>query len=355
MSASQGAMDVNLAYGEFNPQSMELLTPSHARIHSLDLSGNHISPEKAVATVDNHIACMTNLVKLDIKDNQLGPRGVQHLCASLMRNCRKLRYLDISENHALEESIFHVAQLLGEGRIETLFLINSHLTPRGILTLCDGVLLSRHITVLSLAFNLLGNAGASTLAAALKAHPTLRFLDLSDNRIGDPGAESIAEHLIFSPYSRLESLVLCVNAIGSTGFAKIAQALAQTHNRSLAHVDLGCNPQVGPAGRKILIDCISSMQHLRSLDLCSCKLSDAEAKRLVTALASNKCGIVMLEWYNNPEMSMETEKALHEMLIKKKIKSKTNGHVFHLRLAASALCGLALAVCIRFIAFRRRS
>ncbi|KAH9579940.1 Leucine-rich repeat [Trypanosoma melophagium] len=307
-------VDIDLSYNDLTTTPLATVVSDHALVRSLDLSGNNISAESLIDMVDKHISRMINLEELDLKDNRMGPRGAEHLCKALMQHCPKLRYLDLNENSILDESLLHVAYLLQESRIESLFLVSNHLTPRGLPTLCDGVVSSNYVRELQLAFNLLGDAGAVLLAKALRDHPTLRSLDISDNGVGDAGAVAVAEHLILPPASRLESLTLSVNKIADVGFAAIAEAVAHTRSTRLRHLDLGCNAAVGNTGRSALTQHARHMRHLQSLDLCSCKLSDADAQRLTEAVLSDTCGITQIEWYNNPAIKLETEKALQEAI-----------------------------------------
>lgn len=300
-------MDIDLSYGDLEAHSLDTVVPNHEIVRTFNVSGNNIPPDVFVDMVREHIVRMKKLEELDVKNNRIGPPGAQCLCKALIRHCPKLRYLDISENSILDESLVDVAYLLDQGCIETLLLVNSHITPRGVPTLCDGLLSSKCITNLSLAFNMLGDAGASLLARALGAHPTLRSLDISDNRIGDQGAIDIADYLFLSPYSRLESVFLSVNVIGDTGFSAIGEALSRTSNTRLSHLDLGCNANVGPEGRCAFIHYVEHMRHLYSLDLCSSNLSDEDMQALVHAVLSPTCGIGLIEWYNNPDARLSTE------------------------------------------------
>ncbi|KEG10326.1 putative leucine-rich repeat protein [Trypanosoma grayi] len=340
--------EIDLSYGDLDTKTLASVVTDHASVVSLDLSGNQIPAEALIEIVDTHICRMVNLETLDLKANKIGPRGAEHLCKALIQHCPKLRYLDLNENGILNEALFHLAYLLQGNRIESLLLVSNHLTPRGIPTLCDGLLLNRHIRELVLAFNVLGDTGASTIAKALADHPSLQLLDISDNRISDLGAVDIAEHLILSPLSHLDSLNLSVNSIGDVGFTAIAEAVARTRNRRLRHLDLGCNAEVGPMGRRALIAHVASMRHLKSLGLCSCNLSDEDALSLTVAVLCDGCGITSIEGFNNPEMLPKTERALDEALKLKRIKRLSDKkRECQYSLVASIVLGAAVVVGIR--------
>nr|CCC90873.1 putative leucine-rich repeat protein (LRRP) [Trypanosoma congolense IL3000] len=331
-------MDVDLSYGDLEVQSLRAVFTNNALVRTLNLSGNNIPSDVFINVMKDHVSHMRNLEELDVKNNKIGPDGAQYLCKSITQNCPRMRYVDLSENGILDESLVDVAHLLSDSCIETLFLVSCHITPRGVPTLCDGVLSSQHISSLSLAFNMLGDAGASYIARALSSHPALRSLDISDNRIGDVGAVDVAEHLILSHHSRLEWLVLSVNPIGDIGFSAIGEALARTRNPHLTHLDLGCSSNVGPGGRHAFIRHVRSMRYLFSLDLCSCNLSEEDAQNLRVAVLSPICGIESIEWYNNPGITLPTELALDAALKEKRsAKERRENHTRHICLTAASL------------------
>ncbi|KAF8295113.1 Leucine-rich repeat, ribonuclease inhibitor subtype domain-containing protein [Trypanosoma cruzi] len=347
-------MDVNLSYGDLGTQPLASVVKNPALVRSLNLSGNNIDKELSIEIANTYISCMVNLEELDLKDNKIGPQGAKHLCDTLLKHCSKLKYLDLNENGILDESLLYVAYLLQEKRMESLFLVSNHLTQRGMPTLCDGILSSRHIRELTLAFNVLGDGGASVVAKALRGHPSLRSLDISDNRIGDAGAVDVAAHLILPRESRLESLNLSVNCIRDVGFSAISEAVRNTQSRRLIHLDLGGNHEVGSDGRGALIKCMESMRHLQSLDLCSCGLSDEEGWGLVGAVSSRNCGITAIEWFNNPKMRPETEKALYEALKAKRAAARdAEQHWRQLKIFSSVLLGATLLTGLT-VAFHQR-
>lgn len=86
---------------------------------------------------------------------------------------------------------------------------------------------------LNLAWNGLGENGASVVGGALKENATLQFLDVSSNRVGAVGAEALAEGL--KENQTLRSLQVNGNPIGDAGAMKIIEAVG--HNGSVR--DLG--------------------------------------------------------------------------------------------------------------------
>ena len=84
------------------------------------------------------------------------------------------------------------------------------------------LLQNKHLTVLKLGYNNLGDVGASILAEGLAAVP-LESLDLGFNDIGDEGCTAICRSL--PPAGRLQTLYLAGNLIGQDGAMEIADLI----------------------------------------------------------------------------------------------------------------------------------
>ncbi|XQJ28865.1 leucine-rich repeat protein, putative [Leishmania guyanensis] len=305
---------VELTYGQLTSEALEAAIVDPAGVTSLDLSGSNMSPEYCMEVVRRYISRMTNLESLDLKDNKIGPKGAVCLFDALREHCPHLTYLDVNENAIQDEALYSLALLLQSVKLRTLSVVTNHITPRGLPTLCDGAVVCRTLTELSLAFNLLGDEGARIVAEMLGSHPNLTSLDLSDNHIGDLGAVAIAEAFILSSSSRIESLNLSVNHVGDVGFQAIAEALTKTNNRHFTALDLACNDAVTDVGRDALVRAVPNMRHVYSLDLTSCDLSDDNVKALTEAIRSSRTSVGSVEWYNNPRIQLVTEKALYDAI-----------------------------------------
>lgn len=305
---------IEFTYGQLTPDALEAAIADPAGVTSLDLSGNNISPEYCAELVRQYISKMVHLTSLDLKDNKIGPQGAMCLFDALREHCPHLTYLDVNENAIQDEALYPLALLLQSAKLRTLNVVTNHITPRGLPTLCDGIVACRTLTELSLAFNLLGDEGACTVAEMLAHHPGLMCLDLSDNRIGDIGAVVLADAFVLSSMSRVESLNLSVNHIGDVGFAAIAEALTKTCNKHFTSLDLACNDAITDAGRLALVQAVPNMRHIYALDLTSCDLSDEDAKALTEAIRHSHTSLGTLEWYNNPRILLATEKALYEAI-----------------------------------------
>lgn len=314
MSTSQQEPSVEFTYGQLTPEVLEALIVDPAGVVAVDLSGNNITAEHCIELVRRYISKMVNLESLDLKDNKIGPQGAMVLFDALRENCPRLAFLDVNENAIQDEALYPLALLLQSAKLRTLNVVTNHITPRGLPTLCDGVVACPTLTELSLAFNLLGDEGGMVVAQMLGNHPSLTALDLSDNRIGDAAAVAIADAFILSHTSRLESLNLSVNHMGDLGFQALAEALTKTNNKHFNALDLACNDAVTDAGRAALVQAVPRMRCVFSIDLTSCDLSDENAKDLTEAIRSSRTSVGVVEWYNNPRIQLATEKELYEAI-----------------------------------------
>jgi len=93
--------------------------------------------------------------------------------------------------------------------------------------------------------------GMETLRQMSDNDPMLTELDVESKRIDDAGASTLAEALKVN--KSLMKLYICHNSIGSAGAAAIAEAL--TVNKSLTTLNVGYNSaaSIGAAGRAALL------------------------------------------------------------------------------------------------------
>ncbi|EPY31035.1 leucine-rich repeat protein [Strigomonas culicis] len=347
--------EVELKYGELNSEALAEALANPAEVTALDLSGNNISPSYCIELVDAYVSKLVNLESLDLKDNKIGPSGAVHLFEALLRHCPKLTYLDVNENAIQDEALYTLALLVQSSKLSTLYVVTNHITPRGLPTLCDGIVASATLTDLSLAFNLLGDEGARMVAELLGSHPTLVTLDISDNRISDEGAVAIAAAFIVSNASRLETLNLSVNQIGDVGFQAIAEALTRAGNAHLTHLDLGCNDTVRDAGRAALARHARHIKYVQFIDLTSCDLSDEDVRQLIAAVESHTSSLTGIEWFNNPRMSLEVEKQLFTVIEEKtaRVAARSDRDAAS-RLIVAAGVGMALLAVVVAAVVKRR-
>eukprot|EP00928_Gymnodinium_smaydae_P043690 TRINITY_DN29227_c0_g2_i1.p1 TRINITY_DN29227_c0_g2~~TRINITY_DN29227_c0_g2_i1.p1 ORF type:complete len:555 (-),score=85.54 TRINITY_DN29227_c0_g2_i1:21-1685(-) len=107
--------------------------------------------------------------------------------------------------------------------VSLMTLVWGSIDDAGAAALAESLQRSPQLEELSIGYNHIGEHGARALAQALRHVPKLRVLSLPWNNIGDVGAEALAASLENVPL--LTDLNLFWNAIGSKGIAALAQAL----------------------------------------------------------------------------------------------------------------------------------
>jgi len=118
------------------------------------------------------------------------------------------------------------------------------------------------LELLNMGSNMIGNAGAVSLAAALPANHILTTLTLSLNRIGVPGAAALA--LGLRKNTALRTLDLLGNCLGDEGAHEIASGLSA--NTGLSAVNLRQN-QVGERGVSSLLEMLKVNRTLKTINL----------------------------------------------------------------------------------------
>lgn len=180
---------LRLSFGrEANPAHIRELVASHHLEHLKALRPGGYNMGLVSAHAIAEASHMTELVELDMMDNDLGEEGAEALAASA-----------------------HLS------RLRRLMLARNYIGPNGAIALCE----SEHLTeieLLDLRENFIGARGVRALARS-ENMTRLRVLDLQKNAIGDDGARALAQ----SPHlSSLAVLELSENGITAAG----ARALA---------------------------------------------------------------------------------------------------------------------------------
>ncbi|KXZ55437.1 hypothetical protein GPECTOR_3g87 [Gonium pectorale] len=213
------------------------------------------------------------LESLLLGHNELGDSGVEQLCAALCRGAAPpggrpgcVAELRLPHNCASRQCVPAVASAL-----------------RAV----------RALRTLDLSHNELGAEGTRELCRALAAAPHLTALDLSATGADDSAVEALVRSIAASAAgssagsSRLASLHLALNRIGSRGAALLAGATKRP-GCPLADVDLAGNGQVGEAGAKAWADALAAAGcQLRRLVLSGCEVPDGGAFTLGAALKAN--------------------------------------------------------------------
>ncbi|WP_341757468.1 hypothetical protein [Candidatus Tisiphia endosymbiont of Ditula angustiorana] len=105
-----------------------------------------------------------------------------------------------------------IIQQIRNNSITTLYLNGEHIGEAGAKSLAEALKDNKSITTLDLRNNQIGDAGAKGLAEALKINQSITTLHLHYNQIADAGAKGLAEGLKINPY--ITTLSLHNNQIG---------------------------------------------------------------------------------------------------------------------------------------------
>ena len=125
-----------------------------------------------------------------------------------------------------------------------------------------------------------------------KVNETLTNLNLSYTRIGDAGAASIAEAIKVN--NTLTNLNLSDNGISDTGARSFADAIKV--NKMLANLNLSVN-HISDDGATSIVDAIKVSKTLTNLNLSSNYISDAGARFIGEAIKAKETDQFVLRWY----------------------------------------------------------
>lgn len=166
------SIKLNLSDNDIGPKGVESLAVN-PRISALDLSNNHIGQEGAKILAQN-----TTIKELDVSQNEIGDEGAKAL----------------AENRSVEKLTATYCNIGDEGGI-ALFQNNS-------------------LEVLNIGGNGIGEAGAKAIAE----NKTLKELNISENEIGDEGAKALSKN------TTLEKLIIINCNIGKEGLELLDSA-----------------------------------------------------------------------------------------------------------------------------------
>ena len=191
-------------------------------LQTLDLSGNYIGSDGAVALAEG-LKCCANLQTLDLRYSIICLDGAVALAEGL-KCCANLQTLNLSYSRIFSDG----AVALAEGLkcctyLQTLDLSTNYIGSDGSVALAEGLKCCTNLQRLDLSSNSIGSDGAVALAEGLKCCTNLQRLDLSSNSIGLDGAVALAEGL--KCCTNLQRLDLSSNGIGSDGAVALAEGL----------------------------------------------------------------------------------------------------------------------------------
>ena len=169
---------------------------------------------------------------------------------------------------------------------KTLTILNLSLNPfsdAGVTSIADAIKVNKTLTNLDLSYDGISDEGATSIAEAIKVNETLTKLNLSRNRYSDAGVTSIAEAIKVN--KTLTNLDLSHNRICNGGATTIAEAIKV--NKTLTNLDLSYDG-ISDAGATSIAEAIKVNKTLTKLNLSRNHSSDAGATSIAEAIKVNK-------------------------------------------------------------------
>jgi hypothetical protein len=319
---------------------------------------------------------LNTIQTLELAENQMMDLGCYCLSA-LIPHCRGLEKLSLVTNQLTgKNGVVQLSKSLQDSSLRGAPSMLTHLRldyndlgDAGATCIAEAAALYLpNLRRLGLSDNGIGDEGAKSIAKFIIGNPscTLEYINLSVNKIGTPGFIAIADAFscrmvpsasrkaILETYLSLQGNEDCASTratvfrsvqdiISSLGLkagvnivslehqhlagtplvigsasTSVLSSTAPSVNPNLLDIDLACNTPTG-AGRFYIAAMASQFKYLMSLDLTSSNLADDEMDMLAVSMEAAHshpltCGLLKIEWYNNPMVKPETEQRLGEAL-----------------------------------------
>ena len=172
------------------------------KLEVLCLGGNGIN-DANIDSVADIVKCSESLAKLDLRYNDLGPKGIQALCKAIADcQCEKLSCIHLEGNKVGDDGCRYLAKVLSKSNISELYLGDNGIGPAGAAHFADA--LAKDDTKLEKLFlegNQIKAQGAEALATALEglwakseggAGIALKHLYCDNNGVGKEGMKRLA-------------------------------------------------------------------------------------------------------------------------------------------------------------------
>ena len=230
---------------------------SCTNLQTLDISGNEIDSDGAVALAEGLKSCI-NLQILDISLNNITSVGATALVEGL-KSFANLQQLVIGSNNIYSEG----AAALAEGlksctNLQTLDISRNNIGSRDAAAPAEGL---KSCTNLQKRSKSNESEGAAALAESLKSCTNLQTLDISRNNIGSRDAAALAESL--ESCTNLQTLNISQNNIGSEGAAALAESLESCTNLQTLNISRN---NIGSEGAAALHKLTSYNSQLQLID-----------------------------------------------------------------------------------------
>ncbi|MFK8040303.1 MAG: hypothetical protein AB8B67_03095 [Rickettsiaceae bacterium] len=281
------------------------MLPTLHKLTSLNLSKNLICSDslEQISTLSK-----SNIKYLDLSNNLIAQYGAQHLGKFIKSGNSKITDLDLSKNMLREKGASFIINSLPFSRIETLKMSENNIGANGAISIATILKNCKSLKHLDLSRNNIGNYAIKLIALSLDDHHlsslmlshngidydtgvflieklsqcnNLQKLDLNHNELGAPITLSIAESL--SKWPNLSQIFLGGNDIGDSGIGALVNNW--NHCLQITDLDLSYN-NVRSAGVNYLIKILGSFGSLHHLNMEGNNISNFGAIRLAQALST---------------------------------------------------------------------
>ncbi|KAL7858947.1 hypothetical protein SRHO_G00140940 [Serrasalmus rhombeus] len=276
-----------------------LLEDPHCKLEKLQLSDCNITEEGSVVLIKALKSNPSHLRELNLSDNAVGDSGAKELSDLLKDPHCKLKKLELCYCNLKEKNCTLLASAIRSNLIE-LDLSNNELQDSGLKLLSDALKNPQcKIEMLGLEVCSITEEGCVALATALKSNPShLKELNLNYNKPGDSGVKELCG-LLKDPHCKLEKLQLDICCITEEGCVALIKALKSNPLSHLRELNLNYN-KLGDSGVKELFYFLGHPYcKLEKLLLNGCNITQKGCAALVSALSLNSSTLRELDLSNN--------------------------------------------------------
>ncbi|XP_069089639.1 ribonuclease inhibitor-like isoform X2 [Pleurodeles waltl] len=291
LSVNRSLTELDLSGNTLGGSGMILLCEGlkdpHCSIQKLEMDGCQLT-DVCCEALSAVLQMSPSLRDLDLRVNNLGDSGVQHLCEGLKHPDCKIQKLKIKCCCFTDSSCAHLSSVLTVScNLMELNIGGNDVGDSGMQLLCEGL---KHpdcrLQSLWMRHCLLTSLGCADLSPALCTIPSLTMLVLSNNELGDSGVRQLCEGLRH-PGCRVQKLWIEYCSLTSSCCADLASVLSA--NQWLTELDVGGN-ELGDAG---VIQLCQGMKdphcRIQTLDLTSCSLTGLCFTELASVFRTNGC------------------------------------------------------------------
>jgi Ran GTPase-activating protein (RanGAP) involved in mRNA processing and transport len=199
------------------------------KTHHLFLCNKGITDDVLILIITFFMHYEIDLSIIDLGTNDLTFKSGKILAALLRNNDIKLTKLELNQNNLGPKGARYIAYALMENHcLSELNMAYNNLGLRGVRAITGALELNQRLNHLSLEGNRLGLKSAAKLAEILKfQHCHLTYLNISNNNFGEEGIKLIAEALKYNRSLIRLNIMWC--NIHSPSVGVLADALHQNH------------------------------------------------------------------------------------------------------------------------------